>query len=206
MKLARAAGIPEEEEAVICWLNAMWNTDPIPAQWLAEWARGEIANWNGTIKADEFDKRLALAAIGKEEARAVIASFLWLAAQNPVPAWLNSRLPAIQSYLEKNEGALPVRALWLAGYRLAQLSGSDVLGLARVRDRLLNRLLTEGLSPEKDLPSFLRYIGHTDPERMRVVRERVMDLHDAVRKWTEPVPQNLPRRSEIRICSSQAQR
>ena len=92
----------------------------------------------GTIKADEFDRALARHSVGQEEARSLVASFLWLASQNPVPPWLGSRLPAVQAYLEKNEGALPVRAVWLAGYRLAQLAGADVLGLARVRDRLLN--------------------------------------------------------------------
>ena len=187
-----SAGIPEEAEAAICWLNAMWNTDPIPSEWLGAWVRGELAGFGGSIKADEFDRALALSSVGQKEARTLVASFLWLASQNPFPSWLASRLPAVQAYLEKNEAALPVRAVWLAGYRLAQLSGSDVLGLARVRDRLLNRLLNEGLSPEKDLPSFLRYAGHKDSERMRIVREKALDLHAAVRKWSQPCPQNFP--------------
>jgi len=189
---AASAGIPEEAEAAISWLNAMWNTEPIPADWLAAWLRSEWQSSTGAIRAEEFDKLLALNSVGQKESRTVVAGFLWLAAQKPVPAWLNARLPAIQSYLEKNESALPVRAIWLAGYRLAQLSGSDVLGLARVRDRLLHRLLNEGLSPEKDLPGFLRFAGHKDSERMRVVRERAMELHAAVRQWSQGHPQNYP--------------
>ena len=187
-----SAGIPEEAEAAISWLNAMWNVEPIPLAWLEKWVRGELPQMGSTIRADEFDKLLGAGSVGQKEARTLVAAFLWLAAQNPVPAWLNSRLPAVQAYMEKNEGALPVRAVWLAGHRLAQLAGSDVLGLARVRDRTLNRLLTEGLSPEKDLPSFLRYAGHKDSERMRIVRERALDLHAAVRKWSQLHPQNLP--------------
>lgn len=187
-----SAGIPEEAEAAICWLNAMWNSEPIPAEWLGAWARSELGNSTATIEPGDFDRALAQHSVGQKEARSVVASFLWLAAQNPVPSWLKARLPAVQAYLEKYEGALPIRAAWLAGFRLTQLSGADILGLARVRDRLLNRLLTEGLSPEKDLPSFLRYAGHKDSERMRVVRERALDLHAAVRKWSLPHPQNLP--------------
>ncbi|HSQ54193.1 MAG TPA: hypothetical protein VLM40_00495, partial [Gemmata sp.] len=124
--------------------------------------------------------------------RIAIASFLWLASQNPVPAWLCSRLVAVQTYLEKHESALPVRAVWLAAYRLSQLAGADVLGLARVRDRLLQRLLEQGLQAERDLPMFLRVAGHKDSERLRVVRDRAAELHQAVRKWTEHIPQNLP--------------
>ena len=66
------------------------------------------------------------------------------------------------------------------------------LGLARTRDRLLLRLLNEGLSAERDLPSFLRYAGLRDSERLRVVREKALELHHAVRKWTDHIPQNLP--------------
>jgi len=187
-----SAGIPEEAEAAISWLNAMWNVEPIPATWLEKWVRGELAQTGGTIRADEFDKLLEPTSVGQKEARTLVAAFLWLAAQNPMPTWLKTRLAAVQAYVERNEAALPVRAVWLAGYRLAQLAGSDLLGLARIRDRVLNRLLTDGLSPEKDLPSFLRYAGHKDSERMRIVREKALDLHAAVRNWSRLHHQNLP--------------
>ncbi len=179
-------------EAAICWLNAMWGADPIPTEWLAGWIHSEVPNMGNTIKADEFDKRLSHTGPGQEEARIAIASFLWLASHNPIPAWLPSRLPAVQSYLEKHEGALPVRAVWLTGYRLSQLAGADVLGLAHVRDRLLKRLLEQGLTAERDLPMFLRVAGLKDSERLRVVNEKAMELHAAVRKWTEHIPVNLP--------------
>src|SRR5262245_54900158 len=189
---AREGQDGQKSEAAICWLNALWDADPLPGEWLGEWVRRELPGAGSTIKADEFDKRLALSSPGQTEARVVVASFLWLASHNPSPAWLAARLPAVQAYLEKNEHALPVRAVWLAGFRLAQLSGADVLGLARVRDRLLNRPLNEGLSAEKDLPSFLRFAGHQDSERIRVVRDKSLELHAAVRKWTAHIPQNGP--------------
>ncbi|MDB5308266.1 MAG: hypothetical protein JWO38_2468 [Gemmataceae bacterium] len=186
------AGEGVQTEAALCWLNALWETDPMPANWLAGWARSEYPAAAGAVRADDLDRRLNSTTQSMEDYRAVIAGFLWLASQTPVPAWLISRLPVIQKYIEQHEGSLPVRAVWLAGYRLAQLAGSDVLGLARVRDRLLQRLLTEGLSAEKDLPGFLRYAGLRDAERLRVVRDKALDLHQTVRKWTEHIPVNLP--------------
>src|SRR5262249_51304763 len=122
----------------------------------------------------------------------VVASFLWLANQQSIPAWLRPRLPAVQKYVEAQANSLPVRAVWLAGYRLAQLGGGDVLGLARVRDRLLQRLLERGLEPERDLPIFLRTAGMRDSERIRVVRGKALDLHQAVKKWAEGIPVNGP--------------
>lgn len=179
-------------EAALCWLNALWNTEPMPPEWLAEWARSEWPTAGDTIRAEDFDRRLASKHDSVEDLRAIVAGFLWLSLQNPVPAWLTERLPALQKYLERRESAMPVRAVWLAAYRMSQLTGADVLGLARVRDRLLQRLLNEGLSPERDLPMFLRTAGLKDGERLRVIREEVEQLESAVRRWTAHIPQNLP--------------
>ncbi|MCI0699761.1 MAG: hypothetical protein L0241_01575 [Planctomycetia bacterium] len=172
-------------DAAVCWLNALWDVEPLPAQWLAGWVRSELPGAGNTIKADEFDKLLNHQGTSLQASRAVAASFLWLAAQQPVPTWLLTRLPAVQKYLEANENSLPVRAVWLVGYRLAQLSGADVLGLARVRDRLLQRLLERGLEAERDMPRFLRVVGLKDSDRVRVVSDKSVELHGAVRKWLE---------------------
>ncbi len=179
------SGAKRPMDAAVCWLDALWDADPMPQQWLAGWVRSELPDIGNTIRADEFDKLLNHPGAGLEETRKVVAAFLWLASQQPVPGWLVNRLPLVQKYLETNESLLPVRAIWLAGYRLAQLSGADVLGLARVRDRLLSRLLGQGLQAERDLPGFLRYFGMKDSERMRVVRDKAMELHAAVRKWLD---------------------
>ena len=182
---AAHAGAKHPMDAAVCWLDALWDSDPMPQEWLAGWVRGELPAAGSTIRADEFDKLLNHPGGALEDSRKVVAAFLWLASQQPVPPWLVNRLPTVQKYLETHESSLPVRAIWLAGYRLAQLSGADVLGLARVRDRLLQRLLGQGLSAERDLPSFLRYYGMKDSERMRVVRDKAMELHGAVRKWLD---------------------
>src|SRR5690606_13142380 len=62
-------------------------------------------------------------------------------------------------------------------------SGGDVLALARARDRILERLHQQGLSPEAELPAFLRTQGGTAGQRFRVVRERVGQLHETARAW-----------------------
>jgi hypothetical protein len=185
-QLAEAySGATKKMDAAICWLDALWDADPMPPQWLAGWARSELPEAGSTVKADEFDKLLNHTGTGMEDARKVVAAFLWLAAQNPVPAWLVNRLPQMQKYMEAHDGLLPVRAVWITGYRLAQLSGADVLGLARVRDRLLHRLLTQGLSAQHDLPMFLKTHGLKDSDRIRVVHEKADELHKSVRKWLD---------------------
>ncbi|MBX9627541.1 MAG: hypothetical protein K2X82_27315 [Gemmataceae bacterium] len=181
--------LKETPDAALSWLNALWSVDPPPSEWLAGWVRAERADRGPPTQA-EFDARLRKQ--GMVDARALVAEFLYLAAQSPPPPWLASRLPAVQAYLDQNIGMLPARAVWLAADRLASLTGSDVLGLARARDRLLLRLLQEGLSPERDLPGFLRYAGARDAGRLRAVRDKCLSLHRAARAWAEPAPANLP--------------
>ncbi len=186
------AGEGLKSESAICWLNAMWDSEQPPHEWLAGWFRTEHPGTKSTPKAEDLDRQLANTLPTLEDTRATVASFLVLSGLPTIPAWLTSRLPAVQAYLEKHEGVLPVRAVWLAAYRLSQLNGADVLGLARVRDRLLQRLLEQGLQAERDLPSFLRFAGIKDSERLRLVRDRALDLHATIRKWTAGVPVNLP--------------
>src|SRR5207247_5869531 len=80
-------------EAAVCWLNALWDADPPPGEWLAGWVRSEVKDAGGTVRADDFDKLLGSTTPSVQDARAVVASFLWLAHQHPVPAWLGPRLP-----------------------------------------------------------------------------------------------------------------
>ena len=104
--------------------------------------------------------------------------------QSPVPAWFVERLPQVREYLDRNENVLGVRTVWLSWWHLARAGGhADVLALARVRDRLLQRLLSEGLNKERDLPYFLRTAGEQNNDRMRLVRDRAMKVHKLVEKW-----------------------
>jgi hypothetical protein len=178
---AANAGVGDATESALCWMNALWCEDSPPADWLDRWARAEGVNV--PVTAADFDARLARPHPSLQDARAVVVSFLWLAGQQPRPEWLTQKLPAVQAYLDAHRSALPVRAVWLAAVRLARLTGSDVLGLARARDRLLLRLLNEGLSPERDLPGFLRFAGSRDAARLRAAREKALDLHRAAREW-----------------------
>jgi hypothetical protein len=71
----------------------------------------------------------------------------------------------------------------MAWAHLAQLSRGDVLALARARDRLLERLYTNGLRPEQDLPSFLRFAGQPTSQRFRAVRQWLTDLAGLAQDW-----------------------
>ncbi|HXD85189.1 MAG TPA: hypothetical protein VN641_01765, partial [Urbifossiella sp.] len=183
------AGEGNQNEAAICWLNALWYG--LAGTSVEDWVRAEYGI-TGQLDAKEFDRKLTAKNPSVENTRAVVAGFLGSANRNPVPPWLPERLPAIQRYLEAHEAALPVRAVWLAGLHLARLAGADVLGLARVRDRLLQRLLEEGLRAERDLPLFLRYAGLKDAARLRLVRDKVAEIHRVVRAWIEQWIEKLP--------------
>jgi len=178
-------GAGHPSEAALCWVNAVWERDTAPRAWAEGWLRTEFRDQVLPVTATEFDRLMKTADPQPAQTRQLAATVYWLTHQDPVPGWLSARLPVIKRFLEANERSLPIRTAWLVASRLAMLTGADTLGLARVRDRLLQRLLDEGVNAERDLPFFLRSAGLKDSDRLRQVRVKAVELHQSVRSWAD---------------------
>ena len=129
-----------------------------------------------------LDELLGIEATAPHEVRALLACVIWGSLNEAASVVLRERLSPILQFVERNEKMMPVRAVWLAWHSLAKLTG-DALTLARVRDRLIDRLMTDGLSPERDLPTFLRTAGHHDSDRMQSVHAKIGGLHEQALDW-----------------------
>lgn len=199
------ARLSKWEDAGLCWLNVLW--DDGDSKGTAAWFRTEalgavhrhINNTSGAqpwiagaatvqgvhrdVTGDDLDRLLALPEPGTADLRTLAAYLAWSARREPRPPALIERLPALQRFLEKHEKLLPVRACWLAWYHLVQLTDGDVLALARARDRLLERLFHNGLRPDQDLPSFLRFAGHPASMRFRGLGQWLDGLCDKALRW-----------------------
>lgn len=170
-------------EAAAAWTSAVWES-PRPAdEQLWGWVRSERALPSTEFTVAHLDRLLAVESPAVSDIRALAATVTWAGWQDPVPAALRSRLEPIQAYLLRFERSLPVRPLWLAWSAWSRAAGGDTLALVRARDRLLGRLLDSGLSPEADLPGFLRYAGRHDSEGLRDVRGWLDSMHQKVRSW-----------------------
>src|SRR5439155_485801 len=126
-----------------------------------------------------------------DPARAVAAYVVWAAAEAAPASSLAPTLGRVQRLLEEQESALPVRAAWLAHVALARLSGGDVIGLARARDRLLERLYQHGLSLDLDVPAFLRFAGQGSGDwasRAQEVRDWLSHARESVHRWVAARP------------------
>jgi hypothetical protein len=199
-------------EAAICWSNYLWELPDLDAhhpwardrvagesgdtikaeydlagEYLAEWLRSETQQLGWQPGPENLDSILASASPSPAEVRAVAAAVVAYAHQEPVPAAFVKRIPKLQHFLETHIAQLGIRPSWLAGHAIAKLSG-DVLGLARLRDRMLERLRTEGLNPERDLPNFLRFAGSKDSDRMRTIRGNFGKLYQAASAWLAECP------------------
>ena len=165
--------VEKPADAALCWLNALWTDRSAPALWTWGWLRS-------AARESHLDARLADPAAWLEatpappRTRALAAWVVWASRQSPVPAGLPRRAVELQNHLRAHEHWLPVRSAWLAQTALATFNRGDVLGLARTRDRLAQRLLETGLSLELDTPSFLRF--GDDQSRMR---------HHEASRWLE---------------------
>lgn len=151
-------------DAALCWVNALWECDPPPAEWLAEWVRAEARGKPGPRLAAAL-----VAAIGF----------------GPDPHPDADRLPELVRKVDAHEGELPVRVAWLARLGAARAAGGDPLSLARCRDRLLARLADEGPSLDLDAPGFLRFHGHPDGDRFRAAREWLLHAREPIHKWLQ---------------------
>ena len=185
----RNAALKHTADAALCWMNRLWEepdaSEDAQRMLAWNWVRTEQVLAEPELTVDDLDRQMKNETPSMAEVRAFISCLVWGSLQEPVPAALLRRLPQVQQHLEKFERSVGVRAVWLGWHALCKVANNDALGLARIRDRLLDRLITEGLSPERDLPNFLRSAGHHDSERMRVVRAHAMKLHEACLQWCE---------------------
>jgi hypothetical protein len=185
-ELARLNGLlGYKADASLAWANALWEPADPPPTWAWGWVEAERALPKPELTAADMDRLLAHAQPAGPDLRPLAAALVWATRQKPAPAELRRRLPEVQRYLEKHEHLLPVRIVWLVWHGLTQLAGTDVLAVARVRDRLLERLLAEGLGAERDLPGFLRFAGQREGDRLRTVRERAERLRLLAHRWFE---------------------
>jgi hypothetical protein len=198
------------DDAGVCWMNAMWERDEQAVRaWGWAWfvseahavptrqdsPRSQPRSWVGKVAApnaklrevpgDDLDRLLAIEEPATADVRALAAYLVYSAAQSPPSPALVQRLGQVSRFLESFEKLLPVRAVWLAWSHLTLLSRGDVLALARARDRLLERLYHNGLRPEQDLPSFLRFAGQPTSQRFRAVRQWMVELSALAQEWVK---------------------
>jgi len=169
-------------DAALCWLNALWGQAKPSPLWAWGWLRAEARAGRPEVKAIDPIPWLATAP-GPGTTRAMAAWVVWASLQSSPPAVLSERAAELQALLESHEHWLPVRAAWLARAATARLGRGDVLGLARARDRLADRLLTAGLSLELDTPSFLRFAGEGVRGRFHEARRWLVDKRNLIHQW-----------------------
>jgi hypothetical protein len=159
-QMARLSGrLNRQRDAGLCWAYALWEQGGEAASGLArEWAEVDTGEKSADRMLEIVQSSLQASKPSRGDVRDVVAVVVSAhLAQVPDP----SRLPDIhdiQNWLDQYDDVLDVRSLWLARHALAELVGGDRLAMARARDRILTRLRV-GLSLERDVPNFLRFLG-----------------------------------------------
>jgi FtsH ternary system-associated peptide len=156
-------------EAGLCYTRALWELDPDAARGVArDWVAAEVRLLRGAVAASEpapaagglIGGLVEMRTPSRDQVRAVASFVVGMALAVPgtsaPPAAAD--LHRIHVWLDQNDDNLDIRSLWLARTALARLVGGDRLSLARTRDRVLAKL-ARGLSLERDVPAFLRFLG-----------------------------------------------
>jgi hypothetical protein len=218
-ELNAAAG---HEDAIVCWLHALWDSNAPTFRWCNRWVHAEmkLAHEHGDVRtvlartpvalalendAIELNRLLNLGDPTTAEVRGLAAYLLASANRSTPPSAIRERLNATRTFLEQHDHLLPVRASWLAWTSLATLAGNDVLTLARARDRLLERLYENGLRPEQELPSFMRFGGRPGGQQSHGILRWFQEIAPRVHQWIERMNRLvegwLPDRTKTKSCA-----
>jgi hypothetical protein len=173
------AALGDNAEAAICWLNGFWELDDVPMEGARAWFQAELQS---DSTAYDFARTLQNPNPAQAEIRAFAAYLIWCCTRSELPAAVRKSMPSIRTFLESHGNLIPIRALWLVWRCLAKVGG-DVLGLARVRDRILESLFSNGLDVERDVPRFIRIGNQSDTGRLREILERTSRIRDALTTW-----------------------
>jgi len=136
------AALDRRREAGLCWNRVIWEADD-------EDARALGAQWAGSAPQPLLDRLLARKSPTADEVRSAVGCLVAGATAEPT---------LLARWLDKHDDTLDVRSLWLGWLAASRLAGGDRLALARARDTILVRL-SRGLSLERDVPTFLRFVG-----------------------------------------------
>jgi cellulose synthase operon protein C len=195
IELAQAnAELQLSSESGICWGHAFWETtetDDLPNLG-KEWFTSESRLWedsssfaSGSVSSAKLKSVLQ----SKNATPIVVNSFaswlIWHAQQEQPSSTLVDQLGKVQEFLERSESQLSIRSTWLTWCAFSKVSGGDVLALARARDRILERLFQNGMTPDRDVPSFLRASGMRSGDRFRAVREEILNMRGQAQEWAK---------------------
>lgn len=174
-------------ESALAWSHAFWEASPTLAE-MQVWLRGSGAK---SVTPGLPTKQELQEVIADPQSRVpairLATQVICAGAMNIAPPAHELLLLATQA-LEHVESALPVRLAWLAWVSLAKIAHRDALLLSRARDRLLERLFEQGLSPERDAPAFLRIGGGNASHRQEILRQHLSTLREHVAQWIQEPP------------------
>lgn len=176
-------------DATICWSNLLWYEGQLTGYFADQWLQAELRSSRTSRLDIQAVGRLISSRDSRGKDASLVAAYVVRAALDASGRQeLQTIATDLTLYFEQHESQLPVRAVWLTALAMQQVVGGDPLGLARIRDRLLNRLYEHGLAGEFDIVSFLRGSGQNQSDQHRVLRMRWSELHDTVNKWlSDPI-------------------
>ncbi|MDX1929256.1 MAG: hypothetical protein SFV81_22200 [Pirellulaceae bacterium] len=178
-------------DTTIAWCNGLWNVASPPTALIQDWLQSEMrSSGRERIDISVVDQILSQKAIASSDTALIAAYLIYSLATKKGVTDLKRRNAQLVQHFQKNERLLPIRTVWMTALAMHQLAGSDTLGLARVRDRTLERLFQHGMQAEIDVASFMRSGANGQNDRFRVLATEFPVLLGKIDRWME-VPTTL---------------
>jgi cellulose synthase operon protein C len=173
-------------DTTIAWCNGLWNVASPPTTLIQDWLQSEMrSSGRERIDISVVDQILSQKATTSSDTTLIAAYLIYSLATKKGVTDLKRRNAQLVQHFQKNERLLPIRTVWMTAVAMHQLVGSDTLGLARVRDRTLERLFQHGMQAELDVASFMRSGSNRQNDRFRVLATEFPDLLGKIDRWME---------------------
>ena len=166
-------------DAFICWVNAV---AAAPASALPEWYEQLLKCASALPFSDPHSSNPAGTSHKINLCRVGMCAVLNEVCGTGVHKFIGDDRQLLREVLAL-ESQLPVQLLWLFQKALAERAGGDPLALARLRDRIVDRLNATGLALDIDAPACVRFHGIVGRDRFTEARNWLQRIREPMQKW-----------------------
>jgi hypothetical protein len=171
------AQLGRDDEAAVCWLNALWEADQ-PRSLVQAWARSELQDSSSSLAKEGMAPPVLPDEPTERDARKLSAFLLWAVSRPRLSESLADSVKQALATFERVESVLPLRAVWLVWQGVGRVVPEVGSLLSSVAERLLRRL-QGGLDARSELPACLQ----TAESRAHHLGDWFVRLHELAQNW-----------------------
>ncbi|MEZ6140646.1 MAG: hypothetical protein R3B84_08750 [Zavarzinella sp.] len=165
-----------------CWMQAFWWTPEAISE-----HREDYFQHLAGMRASHFTQEALKKTLDTRATSTLLATIVYYFSNQSPPQWVWQLLGELGQAILALEPHLGIKEAWISQWLLAHGHPDqiDTLSIVRTRDRILSRLLENGLNIERDFPRLYRFNNNEESQRQRTIISRISELFSRIEQWHE---------------------